>query len=311
MAAASASILVIKLGAFGDFMQALGPMKAIRAHHRSDRITLLTTKPFEELAQQSGYFDEVWIDTRPKWHDVRAWLDLRYKLNKGNFTRIYDLQNNDRTSFYLKLFNPRPEWVGVARGASHRNASKERTAGKAFDGHVQTLALAGITNIEVDDLSWMKGKTFANIQRPYVLIVPGSAAKHPEKRWPAAKYIALCKKIVERGYQPVLIGGETEKEILKDIQSNIPSSLNLYGQTSLGDIADLARNASCAIGNDTGPMHVIAQAGCKTIVLFSGKTQPHRHAPVGPSIKSIQMPMLKDLEVEKVFAEFNYYTQSL
>ena len=54
-------ILVIKLAALGDFVQALGPCAAIRQHHKDARITLLTTAPFEDLARQSGYFDEVWL----------------------------------------------------------------------------------------------------------------------------------------------------------------------------------------------------------------------------------------------------------
>src|SRR6266568_4059670 len=44
-------ILVIKLGALGDFVQALGPAAAIRAHHPEAAITLLTTAPFAELAR--------------------------------------------------------------------------------------------------------------------------------------------------------------------------------------------------------------------------------------------------------------------
>ena len=44
----SQRILVIKLGALGDFIYALGPMAAIRRHHKDARITLLTTAPFEK-----------------------------------------------------------------------------------------------------------------------------------------------------------------------------------------------------------------------------------------------------------------------
>ena len=39
-------VLVIKLGALGDFLQALGPFAAIRHHHKEAKITLLTTAPF-------------------------------------------------------------------------------------------------------------------------------------------------------------------------------------------------------------------------------------------------------------------------
>src|SRR5262249_34517446 len=48
-------ILVIKLSALGDFVQALGPASAIRQHHAEDEITLLTTRAFTALAQQSGF----------------------------------------------------------------------------------------------------------------------------------------------------------------------------------------------------------------------------------------------------------------
>ena len=52
-------ILVIKLAALGDFIQALGPFAAIRKHHSGSRITLLTSKPFVELAHAGGFFDQV------------------------------------------------------------------------------------------------------------------------------------------------------------------------------------------------------------------------------------------------------------
>ena len=63
-------ILVIKLGALGDFIQAAGPFKSIRIHHKSEDITLLTTTKFVDLANASPWFDKIKIDTRPKATDV-------------------------------------------------------------------------------------------------------------------------------------------------------------------------------------------------------------------------------------------------
>ncbi len=51
MSEAAPRILVIKLGALGDFVQALGPAAAIRRHHRDAEITLLTTAPYAELGR--------------------------------------------------------------------------------------------------------------------------------------------------------------------------------------------------------------------------------------------------------------------
>src|SRR6266568_3426199 len=121
-------ILVIKLGALGDFVQALGPAAAIRAHHPEAAITLLTTAPFAELARRAPYFDEVWIDERPRLSALRGLLELRRRLRGAGFARIYDLQTSGRSSAYFHLMGPgaRPEWSGIARGASHPHDNPRR-----------------------------------------------------------------------------------------------------------------------------------------------------------------------------------------
>lgn len=299
------NILIIKLGALGDVIQSFGPMRAIRAHHPNARITVLTTKAFESLIRASGYADDIWIDSRPKWHDIKGWLELRARFNNANFTRVYDLQNNDRTAFYLQLFSPRPEWSGAARGASHRNDSPERTQGKAYDGHVQTLRLAGVAGVQPDRLEWMTGDhDFIGLQTPYVLIVPGSSPKHPHKRWPAQSYAAFAHELIKRGYQPVIIGTKEERDIAQIICDDAKGAVNLAGETSLFDIPDLARGAFAAIGNDTGPMHLIAPTGCASFVLFSGKTDPKRHAPMGRNVITLQKENLDDLTPTRVWTVF-------
>jgi ADP-heptose:LPS heptosyltransferase len=57
-------VLVIKLGAMGDFMQALGAFRVVRATHPSARITLLTTPPYEAFAKACPFFDIVEADGR-------------------------------------------------------------------------------------------------------------------------------------------------------------------------------------------------------------------------------------------------------
>lgn len=297
------NILVIKLGALGDFVQALGPMAAIRQQHPKDHITLLTTEPYEALATKCRYFNDVWIDKRPKWHQLSSWLKLRHKLNKREFARVYDLQNNDRTSFYFKLFakDDKPEWVGIAKGASHRNTSSERTAGLAFDGHLQTLALAGITNINIDDLSWLKADSEFILPENYALIIPGCAPSRPEKRWPAAQFIALAKQLSDKNITPVIIGTAEEQDITSEIAKALDDKIvDLTGKTKLADISHLARKARVAIGNDTGPMHMIAPTGCPTIVLFSAHSTPHRHAPLGKNVTTLQENKIADISADDV-----------
>ena len=63
-------ILVVKLGALGNVILSLGPFAAIRRHHATDHITLLTMRPWADWLGQSPYFDTVLIDERPEWWDV-------------------------------------------------------------------------------------------------------------------------------------------------------------------------------------------------------------------------------------------------
>ena len=79
-----------------------------------------------------------------------------------------------------------------------------------------------------------------------------------------------------------------------------PPAIDLIGQTGFGDLADLARAARFAVGNDTGPMHLIATAGCPAITLFSNDSNPSQCAPVGRWTRILQRPDLADLPVEAV-----------
>jgi ADP-heptose:LPS heptosyltransferase len=297
------NILVIKLGALGDFIQAMGPMAAIRRQHPDAQITLLTTAPFASFGRDCGYFNDIWIDEKPSWFNFAGWRKLAQKLNQANFSRVYDLQNNDRTALYFKLFPAatRPEWVGAAKGASHRNNSPERTAGHAFDGHAQTLALVGIQDVAIDALAWMQGDiaSFA-LRKPYIILVPGSAPDRPEKRWPAGHYGQLCNLLNNWGYQPVLIGTQHEQSVISKILEICPEALDLSRQTSLAQLVSLARSAAAAIGNDTGPMHLIAATGCPCIAIFSAHSDPVRHQPKGPSVQILQAENLAELQPQQI-----------
>jgi len=300
---ASRSILVIKLGALGDFVQATGPFAAIRAHHRSDRITLLTTAPYKALAQASGYFDAAWLDNKPKALEVGDWLALRRELRRGRFERVYDLQTSDRSSFYFQLFRPgpRPEWSGIASGASHPHANPERDRMHTIDRQRDQLAMAGIANVPDPDLSWAAADLGRfSLPDTFSLLVPGGAPHRPAKRWPAKHYNHLALSLAGRGIAPVVLGVGSEAALAAEVASNVPGAVDLTGKTDLLELAALARQAAVSVGNDTGPMHVMAAAGCPSLVLFSGESDPALCAPRGPCVQVLRTTDLAELPFDTV-----------
>ena len=296
------AVLVIKLGALGDFVQALGPFAAIRRHHADARVTLLTTASYEELARASGYFDDIWIDGRPGGMDVAGWLKLLSRLRGGGFGRAYDLQTSDKSSYYFRFFWPNfPEWSGIARGCSHPHANPDRDNMHTMDRQAEQLSMAGIAEVPAPDLSWAEAdiSRFA-VSGRFALLAPGGALHRPGKRWPAANYGQLAKTLMDQGLLPVLVGSAAEAPIMAEIKAQCEEALDLSGQTGLLDLAALARGAVAAVGNDTGPMHLFSATGCRTVVLYSHDSDPALCGQRGAAVTIIRRQALDDLSVAEV-----------
>jgi len=304
---AAGRILVIKLGALGDVVLATGAFAAIRHHHADAHITLLTTAPFGEFLGASPWFDAVWIDERPAPLSPARWLALRRRLRGGNFDRVYDLQTSDRSGWYFRLMGPgaRPDWSGIARGCSLRHANPKRVAMHTIERHKDQLAVAGIDDVPPPDLSWADADISGlGLAARSALLVPGGSAHRPAKRWPVERYAEFAADLARKGVQPVIIGGPGERDLASVITASCPAALDLAGRTRLVDICALARRAAGAVGNDTGPMHMIAAAGCPSVVLFSAASDPARSAPRGAAVTVLRRDDLAALPLAELAAAF-------
>jgi ADP-heptose:LPS heptosyltransferase len=330
-------VLVIKLGAMGDFMQALGAMRVVRATHPSARITLLTTEPFEAFAKACPYFDIVEADGRPR--DIKGRTDLIRRLRAANYDMVYDFQNNDRTAqYFVGLTGKKPLWSGAAKGASHQHLNPERAEMHNFDRLAEQLVHAGLgPKPPGDPTGWFIGQdltpsldwirpafrdpprfqpAFFGLNGPYALIIPGSSAEHPEKRWPVDRFIGLSSWFAGGGVTPVIVGGKAEGDIGIQIQRKEPRAKSIIGRTDLFQLATLSERALLAIGGDTGPMHLAAAARAPGICLFaqewneemaldlntvwSPKTRLGRAAPRGGPMILLHAPALEQIGLDDV-----------
>ncbi|MGX9966024.1 glycosyltransferase family 9 protein [Roseomonas sp. F4] len=294
------AILVIRLGALGDFVQSFSPFAAIRAHHPGARIVLLTTPPFAELARRSPWFDEVWAEGRPSWRDARAVLGLRRRLRAARFGRVYDLQTSSRSSRYRWLVGLGVEWSGIARGASHPHANPDRDRLHTIERQREQLEAAGITEFPPPALDWLDADLSAfDLPPRFVLLVPGASPLRPGKRWPEARFAEFA---ATSPLPCVVLGGQAEVALAEGIVAAAPGCISLAGRTGFAEIAALARRASFALGNDTGPTHLIAAAGCPTLALFGGDSDPALCAPRGPAVAVLRHLPLAALGLTEVRA---------
>jgi ADP-heptose:LPS heptosyltransferase len=150
-------------------------------------------------------------------------------------------------------------------------------------------------------LDWLRGEVADfNLPSRYALLIPGCSPHRPEKRWPAELYGQLAQALMAQGIAAVVVGTQAEAAEAAVIGQVAPDAINLVGQTSLGQLASLARRAALAIGNDTGPMHLAAIVGAPSLTLFSQASDPTRMAPRGQLASWIRQDQLQDLSVQRV-----------
>lgn len=301
-------ILVIKLSALGDVVLALGAMQAIRRHHPTAHITVLTTSPFVDLISTARIANDIIVDKRPKTFDIGGWLALRRTLRAGKFHRVYDLQTSDRSSGYFKLFWPdaKPEWSGIAAGCSHPHANPERDFMHTLDRQSEQLEMAGIRDVSEPDLSKLAADiTKFGLPDRYAVLVPGGAAHRPEKRWPVEGYISLAGRLRDTGLTPVVVGGAYEHPLARDIAAMVPETIGLTAATSLLQLISVIRGATLAVGNDSGPMHIAALLGIPSVVLYSHDSDPALCGQRGAKVTIIREEAASDIQLGQVMEALN------
>jgi ADP-heptose:LPS heptosyltransferase len=291
-------ILVIKLAALGDFVQAFGPFAAIRAHHSDAEITLLTTRLFAPLAAGSPWFDQVWSDGRPGWWKLPAVLRLARHLRNAGFDRVYDLQTSGRSSRYRMFVGRQAEWSGIARGASHPDSNPGRDRLHTVDRQRGQLQAAGISAFPTPNLDWLDADvSMLGLPAQFALLLPGASAERPGKRWPAEDFGTLASRL---DVPSVICGIASEAPLAEEIRRLAPRSIDLTGRTNLPQLAAIARRASLAVGNDSGPTHLAAAMGCPTVALFGSESDPALCAPRGPAVTILRRQPISGLSVEEV-----------
>jgi ADP-heptose:LPS heptosyltransferase len=306
-------VLVIKLGALGDFVLALAAMKRIRLAHPKAKITLLTTPPFEGLAKSSGYFNT--IDTDGRSESFSGWWQMIRRLRQAKYDRVYDLQTSRGSSRIFQALRPfPPQWSGIALGAQLKQRTKGREKMHTLERQADQLRVAGIWpdapitpgEAPAPDLSWILGKRSdkrpvagAPPPKPYALFVPGGSAHRLEKRWPVERFTELANILRGKGLDVVVIGGPQESALARAIQKAGSGVRDLTGRTDFAQIAALGARAALAVGNDTGPLHLIAASGAPTIALFSSVSDPMLCGPRG-HVTVIQADNLADLPTQQV-----------
>ncbi|MDH5536872.1 MAG: lipopolysaccharide heptosyltransferase II [Betaproteobacteria bacterium] len=125
---------------------------------------------------------------------------------------------------------------------------------------------------------------------PLVAFCPG-AEFGPAKRWPAAHFAELARRMAARGREVWLIGSPRDAAIGDEIaQLSGGAGRNLCGKTSLDGAIDLLAGAELVISNDSGLMHVAAALDRPLVALY-GSSSPSFTPPISAAATILKLDL--------------------
>ena len=303
------NILIIKHGSLGDIAQACGAIQDISENHKDDKVHLLTTKPYFDLFKKNPHISNIILDKRLSRFNLFYLYSLMKNIKKYKFSKVYDLQNSSRTSFYKKVLFPKATkdtWSStkttLPEGTTKEDFDKDSVLSR-FDYQLKNSGINTNHTLR-PDFSWSLSdisqiKNYHQLEK-YIVLFPFCSPHLSSKKWPYYNdLISMINEKTENKFKVVIAPGPGE---IKDASSiNALCILDNGKALDVSQLATLIKDSSFVVANDTGPAHMSAHLGVKGLALFGSHTTAYKVSIETENLKSIQVNDLSKLSVNKVF----------
>ena len=304
------NILIIKHGSLGDLIQANGAIKDIKRFYKNRKVFLLTSEAYAIFMSECPYLDGVIIDKRlPRWN-LFYLNSLKKKLTRYNFSKIFDLQNSNRTKFYKKFIINKAEWSSTETTLEPGQKKNDFDEDPVLDRMELQLKKSGIETefIKNINLDWAIKDVSRLIRQytnnEYILLFPFCSKKHQNKKWPYFKELILkLKEKYQNKYSILIAPGPNELNEAKELNAKVVVEKN--GSVGIKTLISLISNAKFIVANDTGPAHIASHLDKKGLVLFGSHTSAEKVSIENYNFKALSVKDLKDLDAETVCNKVN------
>ncbi len=296
-----ASVLIVRLGAIGDVVNALVVATAIKDAAPKTRIGWAVHPLAAPLVEDHPCVDRVHLWKRGSGY--AGWRALKREIRQEGYGLSIDLQRILKSGL-LARSSGASRVLGFDRGrckeASWLLTSEQIPPGEPrtlmtdqymeFVRHLGIRATAARHELPRDPgaESWAAALV-ENMESAPILINLG--ASKSANQWPANRFGELAAQLhADLGVPIVFTGGEADRAAGARALTNAGGvGLDLSGQTSLPQLIALLGRARLFIGCDTGPMHMAAAQGTAVLALF-GPADPLRTGPYGSNCRVLQEP---------------------
>lgn len=327
-------IVVLKPGPIGDFLHSLPAVEAIRAAFPESRISVVTGPENGDLVEAHPGVDErIYIPAHLFRGDVCGLLRFIRQVRATRADLFVDLKSNARSVLLgslsgagrvLRYRKQRP--VGPGKRRLHAVENLLETV-VPVTGPVSSPDFRVYLRKEDDEAaeaycrSIGVGATACDGSGPLVAFNPNVSIPGSSRHWPPDYFTRLGDRVAgELGATVVLIGGPGDRAYCDSIAASMARKPAVSaGVLTLGQTGALLRRCRVLVTGDTGPMHLAAAVGTKTIALF-GSMDHRRAGPYGDGHVVIRKELwcapcekkicplgttqcMKDITVDEVFEE--------
>ena len=296
------NILIIKHGSLGDITQACGAIQDILENHHNDEVYLLTTKPYVDLFKKNENLKEVILDKRLSRFNIFYLYSLMKTIRKYKFSKVYDLQNSKRTSFYKSILYPKANfniWSSSETTLPSGSSKDEFDKKSVLERFEHQLMISGlkINHTKFPNFSWScsdisKIKSEYKLEK-YIILFPFASSHLTIKRLPYYNdLIGLIKEQYRENYKIIVAPGPNEIGDAKKI--NALCVLDNGKALDVSQLSSLIKDSSFVVANDTGPAHMAAHLGAKGVSLFGSHASAILQSIERENFKAIQVSDLNN-----------------
>jgi heptosyltransferase-2 len=185
------------------------------------------------------------------------------------------------------LIHAKKNWYRDSRPVAERYFDAARDLDLTPDGGPPDLYLSPEAIREAAD--WLARHGLSQ-ERGFVALAPGAA--HATKRWPLEHWHALLGRLVDQGFDVVLVGGSDDASVGHALAANAGGRVvNAAGQFGLQGTAAVLRAARVAVSGDTGVMHMATAVKTPVIALFGPTVQPFGFFPYTRQARVIELAL--------------------
>ncbi len=301
-------ILIVNPFGIGDVLFTTPLIRAVRRAFPDSHIGYLCNRRTERILQDNPHLNELFIYEKDElvqrwrtsqWEGMAYLIRLLWHIARGRFDLVIDLSLGERYGLLLKLLGV-PRRVGFNYRRRGRFLTESLSIMGYHDEHIvdyyrRLLRFIGVRleesslelRVSVEDEQWadqwlrehqLEGK------RPVVGMVPAGGVSWgvgaPFRRWSYEGFAKVGDTLIEQWDAQVILFGEAMDAAACQAVAQLMHhpTIDVSGQTTLGQFVSLLTRLSLVLCNDGGPLHLAVSQGVKTVSIF-GPVNPNVYGP--------------------------------